>query len=970
VSVNADTFGGVAGAGLAASAKLGSAISSTAVISASGKFWKEPDHEDNYSHLLELVENSTILAKLLVKRGFSKLEDAKAFLSPDNYTATSPMELPDVDKAIVRIVQAIAEKQHITVYGDYDVDGVTGTSVLLSVLRKLGASVDFYIPNRATEGYGLNLKAVSVLVSKHRTKLLITCDCGVSNFAEVNFAKSLGVDTLILDHHTMPEMLPPAVGIIHPKRLHCDHPLFDLPGVGVAYKVCEALLQDQNRPEEIEPLLDFVTLGMIADLVPLVRENRYLVQIGLPKLLNTPRPGLQALLKQVRKSDDTDIVGFGLAPRINAVGRLSEAKSAVELMTTDDEVVADTIAKQLQNENVKRQELCERIFKEADVMVQTKINLDTDRAIAIWAEGWHHGVVGIVASRLVEKYNRPVFIGELEVAEGVIRGSARGVDGMDLYEALKLNESLLNRWGGHKMAAGFSLEASKGDSFRSALVKTCNKLLQSTAKNPTLHIDVSITADEVTTDLARLLTKLAPFGMGNKKPLLHVKNVRCLETRELGKEGKHHRITLQSNTSDASFEAVFWNSRNRLPSVEQELHMVFTPEINAFNGRERLQLILSDWRSTTAAVVDYKPEADSTKPSRIPPVVELTRGDHSYSVGSEVRDELTVAERDGEINRGSALPSAQGLTFATRPIVSGATAGDVDSVGGAQSRSSSDTDANANVDIDLVADSNANAAANSNSGAVIDCTPPDIDESELELNELNKPSTAAAGTAGSPIAKSSAAVSSSSPRFVVKDLRNYSDPNEALQRAAAKLGSKVQIFSEVKLDVHGVEFRDRTLIDACEHLILGQYPPSEKVVQALLRQANPSVVYLLGRSEVQQEDPAGFLRRLYGLVKYAVNQKDGQVDGEKLAALMSATKMSLALGLTVLRKVNLIDWFAEEGMLFLDLVGEPVGNSEELPEFKQLAVSLKQAHDYRLWCQNTDLSDVQDHFKEALLAAD
>jgi hypothetical protein len=204
----------------------------------------------------------------------------------------------------------------------------------------------------------------------------------------------------------------------------------------------------------------------------------------------------------------------------------------------------------------------------------------------------------------------------------------------------------------------------------------------------------------------------------------------------------------------------------------------------------------------------------------------------------------------------------------------------------------------------------------------------------------------------------------------VKDLRSYSDPNEALQRAAAKLGNKVQIFAEVKLDVHGVEFRDRTSIDSCEHLILGQYPPSEKVVQTLLRQANPSVVYLLGRSEAQQEDPASFLRRLYGLVKYAVNQKDGQVDGEKLAALMSATKMSLALGLTVLRKVNLIDWFAEDGMLFLDLVGEPVGNSEELPEFKQLAASLKQAHDYRLWCQSTDLSDVQDHFKEAMMAAD
>jgi hypothetical protein len=255
--------------------------------------------------------------------------------------------------------------------------------------------------------------------------------------------------------------------------------------------------------------------------------------------------------------------------------------------------------------------------------------------------------------------------------------------------------------------------------------------------------------------------------------------------------------------------------------------------------------------------------------------------------------------------------------------------------------------------------------------SLIDCTPPDIDESELELNELDKPSSVSFSQTREGTASASASFDgSSAPRFVVKDLRSYSEPNEALQRAVAKLGNKVQIFSEVKLDVHGIEFRDRTAVTACEHLIFGQFPPSEKVVQTVLRQANPSVIYLLGRSESQQEDPAGFLRRLYGLIKYAVNQKDGQVDGEKLAGLMSATKMSLALGLTVLRKVNLIDWFAEDGMLFLDLVGEPVGNSEELPEFKQLAASLKQAHEYRLWCESTDLADIQIHFKEALQAAD
>jgi single-stranded-DNA-specific exonuclease len=912
VSVNADTLGGVSGASLSGASRQGAALKQTTRLSALGKVWREPSDEASYEHLLPLVEDSHVIARLLQRRGFNSVDTARAFLSPDNYTPTSPMELPDVDKAIVRIVQAIIEKQHITVYGDYDVDGVTGTSVLLSVLKKLGASVDFYIPNRATEGYGLNLKAVSVLTSKHRTKLLITCDCGVSNFAEVNFAKSLGVDTLILDHHSMPELLPPAVGIVHPKRLPSDHPLFDLPGVGVAYKVCEALLIDQNRPEEVEPLLDFVTLGMIADLVPLVRENRYLVQIGLPKLINTPRAGLQALLKQVRKSDDTDIVGFGLAPRINAVGRLSEAKSAVELMTTDDQSVADTLARQLQLENEKRQELCERIFREADAMVQSRVNLESDRAIAVWAEGWHHGVVGIVASRLVEKYHRPVFIGELETHEGVIRGSARGVDAMDLYQALKLNESLLSRWGGHKMAAGFSLESSKGDSFRHAIVSTCNRLLASSAPNPLLHIDLSVSAEDVTQGLARHLTKLAPFGMGNKKPLLQTKDLRCIETRELGKEGKHHRVTLQSLTSEATFESVFWNSRNQIPAIDEIVHIAFTPEINSFNGRERLQLVLSDWRSAT-------PGADAT--SYVESVEVKVAVSESTAPAAKA-----VSPADPPTERQS---SAAGLSFATRPL------------------------ANAlklkpfwRSDVPLV-------TSGTGDESVIDCSPDGIEDDDarellaLENQSAQKPRTGAVA------------------RFVVKDLRQYGDPNEALQRAASKLGQKVQIFSETKIDLHGVEFRDRTAITAVEHLIFAQYPPSEKVMQSVLAQANPSFVYMVGRADAKQDDPAGFLRRLIGLVKYAVNQKDGQVEGEKLAALMSASKMSLALGLTVLRKVNLVDWFVEDGMLMLDL-GDPDGNPEEQPEFKQLVASLAQASEYRQWCEEADLTVIQESLRALL----
>ncbi len=856
----------------AASARLPVAPASQ-LLSTSGKIWQLPIPSDgqsdsrsgqpNYRDLLEATLGSETLAKLLLARGISTAAAAYAFLDPSRYQSTDPMELPDVDKAIVRISQAIAEKQQITVYGDYDVDGVTATSLLLTVLRNLGASVDFYIPNRSNEGYGLNLKAVSILASKHRTKLIITCDCGVSNFAEINFAKSLGVDTLVLDHHSMPEILPPAVGIVHPKRLSPEHPLFDLPGVGVAFKVCEAILIDRQMLDQIEPLLDFVTLGMIADLVPLIRENRYLVQIGLPKLVNSPRPGIQALLGQVRKSGDTDVVGFGLAPRINAVGRLADAKIAVELMTTDDPQVADALAKQLQLENARRQDLCERIFAEADQMVQSKIDLAKEKAIAIYAEGWHHGVVGIVASRLVEKYHRPVFIGELDTAEGTIRGSARSIEGFDLYEALKLNDALLSRWGGHKMAAGFTIEAEKGESFVAAINQTCNKLLSEDSLQSVIKIDAVIEPQDLTFDLARLVTKLAPFGMANKKPLFFSNDFRLVGSRLLGRDGKHHKLMLKSADSETYLEAVFWNSRGRIPKQNQRLSLVFSLEINAFNGHERLQLVLSDWLS--------EEEIEET-----------------YQIGDEnVKVQTTPAV--ATIETPQATPAV---------------------------------------------------AAISTIGKALDCSPAD-----------------------SPVLSSTPSAKADFARIVWKDLRGHAQPNEILVRASEKLANDLAIFSESPLTIPGVTVVDRTGLTSVAHLIFSQFPPSAKIFQEIVTLTKASTIYLIGRTESDTEnttdEPAAFLKRLAGLVKFAVKQKEGQVEGDKLAALMASTKMSLALGLTILRKINLIDWFAEDGRIFLDIIGEPVGIADDLPEFRQLANSLMAVREFRTWCQSSNLKDIQ-----------
>lgn len=861
--------------------------SQSKVGSALGKMWKMPRHSEASAELIAIADNSAMLAKLLIARGISDATEANAFLNMENYQATSPMELPDVDKAVARITQAIVMKENITIYGDYDVDGVTGTSVLYTVLKRLGASVSFYIPNRATEGYGLNLKAISILASKHRTKLIITCDCGVSNFAEINFAKSLGVESLVLDHHSMPELLPPAVGIVHPKRLDENHPLFHLPGVGVAYKVCEALLIDQGRESEVAELLDFVTLGMIADMVPLIRENRYLVKVGLPYLAKSPRPGIKALLSQIGKFEDTDLVGFGLAPRINAVGRLSDANAAVELMTTDDPDTAERLAKQLQIENERRQELCEKIFNEADRHVSSTIDLANDKAIAIFGKDWHHGVVGIVASRLVEKYARPVFIGEHDEHDGVVKGSARSVDGVDLYQVLKANEHLLTRWGGHKMAAGFAMEADRAHAACRSIVETCNRMLASKSSAPVLEIDASVDATEVSIELVQLLKRLAPFGMNNKKPIFCMQSVTCSSTRPLGKEGKHSRIMILDASQTSAFECVMWNTRGRVPTDGTTIDVAFTAEINSYNGRDRLQLVLADWRVSGR---------DTTSGA--------SRNGGSFDeYSSETEETASVVAVE--------LAGARSLKPGPLEVVA---------------RVASVIDETREGELNKIAEKA---------------------RVQKELLELN---TAAARQR---------AQSFTSSKYVWKDLRSHGQPLEIVNRAIQKLGGEVAIFGESCPLLDGIKFADRTSIQGKQHIIFWQMPPSEKVFQEILAKNPDCNIYLLAPGTGDCDEPQSFLKRLFGVIRYAVNKKDGQVEGEKLGAAMGSTKMSVALGLTVLRRVGLIDWFSEDGCIFLDLVGAAEREAEELAEYKQLVSSLETTSTFRDWCTTAKLDDIQ-----------
>jgi single-stranded-DNA-specific exonuclease len=841
-------------------------------LAASGtREWKLPSEVLLDEKLVEAAGGSEVLAKLLIRRGIRTAAEARAFLDPSHYTPTGPMDLLGMPQAIVRITQAIARQEKITVYGDYDVDGVTATSVMLSTLRFLGANVDYYIPTRS-EGYGLNLKAVSVLASKHQTKLLITCDCGISNFSEINFAKSLGVDSIVVDHHSMPELLPPAVAILHPKQLAEEHPFFHLPGVGVAYKLAEALLLDNQAEDEIPKLLDFVTLGMIADMVPLVQECRYLVQVGMPVLVNSARPGIKALLAQVGGREGTDLVGFGLAPRINAVGRLADANVAVQLMTTDDADEAQTLARKLESENLRRQELCEKIFQLADLKASQKLASGTDRALAIYDVGWHHGVIGIVASRLVEKYHVPVFIGELDEEAGIVKGSARGINGVDLYEVLKANEHLAIKWGGHKMAAGFSVESVKAEVFCQALVQTCNTVLASHSMKPELEIDLVIEPQEVTSDLARVVAKMAPFGMGNKKPILAMKKLMCKMTRVLGKENKHHRIII-ADESVNQFECVFWNSRNRIPADGQTLDAAFTPEINYYNGTERLQLVLSDWRDPNA------------RPAQ--PILSV--------VSSATADVTAVA------------PGASVI---------------------------------------------ATAAGGPNN--VVDMTPPGFP---------NHKDVAGSPVAPKPVTNTDNVVPMPTSRTMSrtvtwKDLREHNAPETLLEGAVKKFGEQVVLFAESSPRIGGFNFSDRTSVKKPTHLLIWQYPPTIHALKELVNGVQN--IYLVGAAPLETEDATGFLKKVLGIVRFAVNQREGRAETDKMAAALGTSKMAMALGLAILRKVHMVDWLAEQGVINLEITGTtPAAPMESVEEFKQLSDCLRDISEFRRWCSKASFKEIQ-----------
>ena len=536
-----------------------------------------------------------IIAKLLIARGINKPEDINKFMNPSLDDLHDPFLLKDMDKAVDRIILAIAQKEKILIYGDYDVDGTTSSSILYRFFKRLDLEVEVYIPSRFEEGYGLSMAAVDK-IKDNGCKLIITVDCGISSIAEVDELNNLGFDIIITDHHQCQEELPKAIAVINPHREDSDYPFKELCGVGVAFKLISALstlLKIQGFAEEF---IDTVALGTVADIVPLIDENRVFVYHGLRKMNDAPCIGISALLDIAGlkgKNITSYSVAFGLAPRINAAGRLGDAMRAVNLLTAENEAKAKELAMELNSENMLRQQTEGEILNEVIEYIEKEHDFARDKVIVASGINWHHGVIGIVASKVVEKYYRPCIL--LCNEDGVLRGSGRSIDGFNIFNALTYCKDLLEKYGGHEMAAGLTIESSKLREFNEQINIYANDNIKSGDLIEKIHIDAILEADNAKLEIATEVKQLAPFGQGNSSPVFVCKDFRIHSMRKIG-EDKHLKLIFSAK--EKLIEAIAFNMGALADTfkIGDIVDIVCSLDINSYNNVDKVQLVIKDIR--------------------------------------------------------------------------------------------------------------------------------------------------------------------------------------------------------------------------------------------------------------------------------------------------------------------------------------------------------------------------------------
>jgi single-stranded-DNA-specific exonuclease len=601
----------------------------------------------------------------LVRRGITTVEAAQAFLDPEAYEPTPPEALPDLVEAAERIEVAIDRSERILVWGDFDVDGQTSTSLLVATLRDLGADVGYHIPVRATESHGIRVPYLATELDAG-VDVVLTCDTGVSEHEALAYANAQGVDVVITDHHELPEgPLPEAVAVINPHRLPGEHPLATLPGVGVAYKLAEALYARAGRPGEVEAHLDLVALGIVADVATQKDETRYLLQRGMEALRRTSRVGLQVLMQQarIRPADlNTGHIGFGLGPRLNALGRLDDANVIVDFLTTDDLAQARIMATQLERLNNQRQRLCDAVEAGAEAQLARDPALLEHAALVLANANWHPGVIGIVASRLVERYNRPTVLFQAPEG-GSARGSARSIEGCHIRDAIATQAHLLEGFGGHAGAAGLALPAENIEAFRRGLSRAVREQVGEQPPRPPLQIAGTVPLAALSLELVDDLERLAPFGEGNPLPVLASPDLAVERYTKIGRKKNHLKVQV-ADAEGNERPVLFWRAAPEdLP--EGRFDLAVTARANTFRGERQLQLT---WQGARLVVT---PEVAAPASERLE-IIDYRREPHPKTLWQPLLDAAGVTvwaeanHRKLGVTR-EALDAAEHLVIWTTP---------------------------------------------------------------------------------------------------------------------------------------------------------------------------------------------------------------------------------------------------------------------------------------------------------------
>jgi single-stranded-DNA-specific exonuclease len=564
--------------------------------------WLEPTDISVPLSFIQSIGGNPLVSNVLYQRGITDPDAARAFLLPEFYRPTSALQLPGVDNITEILLSAIEKNKKIGIWGDFDVDGQTATTIFVSALRDLGGNVIFHIPIRSSESHGINLIALRRFIEQG-VEIILTCDTGISSHESIKYAQEQGIPVLVTDHHDLPSELPKADVIVNPKFLPVEHPLSSLPGVGVAFKVVEQLFHKKRKDQKTIQYLDLVALGIVADIAILKGDTRYLLQLGLRALRASERLGLQAII-ELSELDQTNIteehVGFILAPRLNAIGRLHDANQIVELLTTTDMGRARILALQLEGMNAQRKLLCDQVYQAAKNQLSVDPKLLENPILVLSHPSWPAGVIGIVASRLMEQYHRPVILFSTPPGEDA-RGSARSIETINITSAIAANRELIKDFGGHPMAAGISIDQNRIPEFRTAISKTISAMGVGILKEKNLQIDGYMNLTELSLNLVEEVERLAPFGVGNPSLVFATRNVKLTGYASVGRNDEHLQVTIEDELGNTQ-RAIWWQGSGfTLP--ESTFDLAYSVRASTYRGQKDVQVEWIDYRLVESPAV-------------------------------------------------------------------------------------------------------------------------------------------------------------------------------------------------------------------------------------------------------------------------------------------------------------------------------------------------------------------------------